>query len=1646
MAKKKTASASSSTFKSTATFDKAMVTDVNDYHLPENAWTYARNAINNSRKGDIGKLSNEPGNQFCTTAPFNIIGSIHIEKDIWAVFSTNNYLSEIGLFVEGECSYTKLVRSTCLRFKTTNLIIGVAKPNAFCSHELFWDDGINPTRYIDINKIPWLETCEDVDGCKICEPTLDSNDEKILDCEQLRLESIYKTPTAVVKKGVGIGTLNNGTYHVHTAYYVNEQRVTDYTTMSNTISLFTHDNVNGSIDVDIKNLDTNIFDDYELVLVYTVAEKTVARHIGMYSTGVTKVSIDNINLESGVIDSKLLGYITPVPDKSKGVYSTGKYLLRVSPTDKFQFNYQPLANQIRTFWQSVEYPKDYYKNGGINVGHMRDEVYTYFIRWIYNTGDKTPSFHIPGRGPVDYVLTNDDGSKGSTLKENDPLPSSFEKNVIEDYVPKVFEVFNTAYFTKSPNTLLDDGGVVIHEGRMGYYESLELYPDNNPQVWNASSHLWSDSGDDNHDLCGKPIRHHKFPENSLNYSGLYSDITNHYNKTGDKIRVMGVRFENIKPPKDNKGKVIKNIVGYEILRGSRDGNRSVLYKGLINNMFEYDLPSKITSRKGLYANYPFNDLRPDPFISKKKTNYDTAGGLKNLVPNAAYSKKHFTFNSPDVSFGRPFLNANELKIYGIAHGISSGKYAEASDHPKHKFYTDLALGVALIAGVGYAMAKQFGKKVNTYTGWQKNATALPWNVTGTTMVFTGGTAIGYLPNPKPAAAAAAILAADTVKNNALKGLGILDIFTGTNTKELAQKAYIKSTASAAVMGSMYSSASKNEGFDNVDQTPTPLRMMQAIPMFLTNMQDGANSTLELIKAVSPYNQFAHQFISKCEYEEYQAPSANNRRRKIDDSRYTTSQMQDFQSTHIINNLYRPTGVVFNTFKNVENTAIADVSRPDRLSQMADNDKFEFQRRRAASHYVAFKNPDRRQYGQLDSIKMIPTKSEYVEIDLTQKTSKSPVIFGGDTYIGKYSEKNTLFYFTNWLESVMLDGGILDYTKYMMFDYSSFWMNTSEFNINEFYKSIGDGLVAAMKTLKFATFFKTIKSPSDFHCFDRNGGTGWMMLKNAYMYLFNSGVRNFFVESELNVDCRDYEDEDAKKHYPIESNLSNLFNMRTIKADNFYKLDRSLCESFLPHSKTSWSTLLDTKYDPALSETCYTTRENRLIYSLPQETLNKKNNWSVFLPNNKKDFTSKITAIKPVDKTGAMLFFQNESPALLPGVDELQTGNGIKLIVGDGGLFSRELQRLSHTERSIEYGSCQDGLSAINTPSGIFWINANQGKIFNYAGGLKEISLKNNRFWLSKHLPFQILESFPNFDGVNNPLTGIGCQSVYDNEYMLVYFSKKDYKLKDEHKDKPHSYVGNGLFIVDGYSTFIDNPLYFDECSFTLSYDVKSSEFISYHDWFPDLTFSSKNNFLTTKGATIWRHNKTCQKYCNYYGIDYPFEVEFQLDTKFAVSTIRNIEYYLESYTYADNCYDRLHLLDHNFDEAVVYNSEQCSGVLRMRVAPKNNITELLLYPKVSYSFIEILFSKEEQQYRFNQFWDITRNRGEFQDTNEVMWNTEANGYIRELNTKYLNYKKNAFQLKKFRHYNSRVLLKRNVCNNVEMLVNVAFANQHLSPR
>jgi F-type H+-transporting ATPase subunit gamma len=84
---------------------------------------------------------------------------------------------------------------------------------------------------------------------------------------------------------------------------------------------------------------------------------------------------------------------------------------------------------------------------------------------------------------------------------------------------------------------------------------------------------------------------------------------------------------------------------------------------------------------------------------------------------------------------------------------------------------------------------------------------------------------------------------------------------------------------------------------------------------------------------------------------------------------------------------------------------------------------------------------------------------------------------------------------------------------------------------------------------------------------------------------------------------------------------------------------------------------------------------------------------------------------------------------------------------------------------------------------------------------------------------------------------------------------------------------------------------------------------------------------------------------------------------------------MEAYKYDTNCHDRFHLLDYNFDEAVIYNTEQVSGLLRLNQEPKNDPTLALQFPLPNPTNIDIVFSKVENKYRFNQFWDITADRG-----------------------------------------------------------------------
>lgn len=2050
--------------------------DPNDTYIPEGSWSYARNASKVTPQGDLQTISNEQANFLCQTAPYTVTGAIHLFAGNWAIFSTDNTNSEIGYFQDDQCLYTQLVRDPCtgvnsanpnpvLNFSQLYLINGASKQNFDCTWSVYFTDGFNVDRYIRIDvsgAIPiitntgfnsqFINKCSDsvntwfsnnpppsISGCETCIPTCS------IDPNLIRLASLVESPCITCSKSRTPGSLLNGSYFATIRYTINEQPYGDFFPPSNSQPLFSHQDESGALQISFSGLDTINFTEFELVIVRNVNLQTTAKRIGIYSTFSQEILIASINEALPDIPIEQIPIRTPVFEKSEAIYPVGNYLIRVAPTSKFDFNYQPLANRITCDWISVQYPASYYRDGGSNPSLLRDEIYPFFIRWVWDTGDRTSSYHIPGR-VFDPTI---DGL---------PIPILDVITPGETY----WEVVNTAY----PNPVftpynLADGGLVIAQGKMGYWESTETYPPNEPDVWDLS--FWQTTWLSNqslnniptgdyttpaYNLCGLPIRHHKIPDNFTNGSVQYPDACNHIDLGGNNIRLIGVKFGQIIPPVDNNGVPILGIVGYEILRGSREGNKTIIAKGMVNNTRPYTTSS---GRQGLYQNYPYNYTGIDPSLystenvpgsfSDPLASFPIAPnslGYDHLVLNGApVGDSIVTFHSPDTQFKHPFLAINEIKKYGNLLGDITGYFEDVPGHPKEKLLTDLAFYVAAIIGIGEAMLAMRGKRTikqsDILSGTSTTAgyydITMPWAVTGAAIGSSlppgvAGVTLGPIAEGIQTGAFGSYLAVKTGLDASIgtDGYGLINyldiMLLSRDPYDIGLEA--QSDISFAIQGGgVYRSVDT----DVSSWYANPFSAVFGVGALMMSHYWilGAETVTNLIYAIIPFEKYAYRYISHGFYgTNDQNIPIGSRRYLVDSANYLENSRQFFNN-YEVNNLYRGNAAILYTHKPVSlapfghptpfnpnyqdfpipgpNTSLQTIGSANTfgLGPTTNDPKAEFNTN-SSSFYAALIQRISNQYGQTDSIQQIPVCCpQIINTSLQQQSSNE--VFAGDTYVCRYTEKNTFFYFYDWLYN-QPDGFEFDYTTRYMITYPRFWADFTKYDPAEIFGLFTfTGVTPGGGLPDRKAYLDKLPDPT----------SSWLnilslvilrplsfIVTDSYFYLFQSGVRDFFVESEINTEQRDWGDLPEERHYDnyTYSSLPILFDTKIIKSANYYKYDFSLSLSRQFQTFTSWGNIQPRDYDPFIAASCYVTRPNRIIYSLPQHLEDERDYWRVFLINNYRDFYSPVSAVKPINKSGAIFLFKYDSPIEFQGVDSqpldaklltpngwktmgeittsdqvigrdgrphnilnvyeigdkpiykiifkdgavvrasdthqwnvlddyarakkrltymkeqtkstlqlkyqvhhrdailppapinfphkkyvispytmgvlladgcitritplismneteildrvvletntkskitkridkrfgntmfsvmltaggarrkdsnpfhkelkryglsgcnsytkfipdeyffgsvtqrldllkglmdcdgtisitkskiaystvsirlvadiiklveslggcasvsgykknnftgnpiveyrvrlqmdinpfflsrkairfkhrkkmvlrtikdvefdgiekarciktdapdelyitdnyilthntLQTDLGTKVTLGDGGLFSQAEQSVANVDISYEYGSCQDRLSIINTPFGLYYICANQGKIFKKGGdmsriyrgqgALDDITYAGLKFWFKEYLPFWLLKDFPNFSVIDNPVAGIGCQSIYDNQIETIYFCKKDYKLKPQPPLGPAPVYNGGIsFTIQGITFDIGAPdniwqQFFDDASWTVSYDPKAEKggWISYHDWHPDLNIASKNNFLTTQGTQIWRQNDRRDLYCNYYGIQYPYEVEYIASTQLSVNTLRSIEYYLECYKYNPGTLDRYHILDEGFDHAVIYNTEQVSGLLTLIDKPKNNPFGELAYPQIIGNSTGILYDKVEQRYRFNSFWDLTRDRGEYPQypltgAQAMIWITDPNGYTRTLNALNIDLNKPQFQRKRFRHYLTKTWLQK----------------------
>jgi len=1452
----------------TDVFVKGMIKDPNASITNKENWTHARNAINNSDRGDTGTIGNEPANLYCATITYPIIGTIHLYGDKWAVFSTDDTTSEIGIFDDSECTYSALVNDgggftcppvNCLNFKRQYLITGAAKENFDCTWQLYWDDGLNPSRTMNISDIPYIEQIVSEPGadCIVRAPI----EPKQLDCERLRLAPYLDTPTIVLSKSDNGGQLRNGSYQAYIAYTINGQQIGDWIGISNVQSLFAHEDLGGSLDIKLSNIDKGEFDEFKLCILSNNQMEPGAKQMGFYSTETTHINIDFIDPSLKTVPVEYLPLRNPAYEKSERMYVVNDYLIRQGPTEKFDFNYQPLANEITTNYVVTQFPADYYKSGGNKPTFMRDEVYSFFIRWIYATGERSSSYHIPGTDIHEYN-TPWTGDDGEDLKVNEELPSGDANAVTSD--EKIFNAYNTAgwadhweigpYFT-------NDGGVILYRGKMAYWESTEKYP--------MDTERWGD-------LCGKPIRHHKFPDEQT--QSYYLDRAADNNQT---INVLGVKFENIALPRLNPPKggpcenpsgeaaLVPGIVGYEILVGSRAGNKSIIAKGLARNMRGYRLPPDASGNAasesaasqlpapgggtaGVMANYPFNDLGCDPFLhdpgntTEPRWAYDKDGNA-NPYSSSWTRPDMYTFHSPDTSFNRPFLSPFEVKSYGVTHGMSYGRFKVSEKHPQQKLLKDSAAIISIIIGAGYAIGRMRGKKQVAFDYSRPQANFNVPFVNPALNAAGAGVMIGVGAGTETIHTLGTVAGAPTLSENVAR--------IGNTAGTIPAESFM--VAGAGPSGTTVSYDRQDSWFAEL---PGLLQPFFGIFAFMQSTAEGGNHIIELIYNLCSFQDYAYKYNAHGLYWMTEPYSNGERfRSKVWKARYVQNTMQMLSATVKMNNLFRPNTVALISW-NGQNLKLPGGDNSRRTIQNRYRPSMPFSTNISA-HYVGLKVNFENQYGQIDSIKQIPIRNgewgggvQYLNPDEEYDRYtrlQSGALYGGDCYINRYTEKTVMPLYWDFLLG-QPEGFPYDYRLRANVMYPMFWANFHRYDLSAL--------------TRYITSFEWLKSgggqnqrermPNGMHHLDRgqvncggsvatgmniggynsnqadpfdsapsadndkkgkgkkklkkwltgsfsqpegggaptavsddspdNRGKGLFHIKDRYFYTHINGVQDFWCESEINTALRDWEDTEPKRHYDwLEyTDVNGLFHADHILSGNFYKYDQSLSVSqFLSH-KISSGNIQPRWYDPQSAETCWTHYPKRLVYSLQAQLEATKDFWRVFLPNNYKDFKNKVNVIKPISKSGAVILFPHLSPVLWQGVDTLQTDLGTKVTIGDGGLFSQPQQNIVNADLAHEYGSCESQRSVINTPHGLFYISQAQGKIFQMPGqGLQAISDMGMKQWFNQYLPSKLVEQFPQAENClnwsDNPVAGVGCQSVYDPNYDLVYFMKKDYHCISE---------------------------------------------------------------------------------------------------------------------------------------------------------------------------------------------------------------------------------------------------------------------------
>lgn len=1435
--------------------------------------TYALNANLENFDANSVNYQNEQGNKLCLRFPtdYQLIGEHFIQEQNKHIFFLANPLtggSEIGYMDNNDCVYHTYINGECLNFQVEHPIHKAVHKITNCTTEVYWTDGLNPRRFIDLQNPPYTTVYPD--GV-ICNPETIAT----IDCNKLNIQPNFNIPELAINSIVNGGNLTAGTYQFAIQYasalgdaYTSYYSVTNPTPIANShLTTTNYDYAVGkSIVIDINNIDiTGYFQYYNLAVIKTINGASVVELVGTYFIdGITnQITYTGQNVTAISLSTADIYEKYPYYDIAQDLTTAQDILMWDGLTSIDRVNYQNIANGIILQWETYKIPAGETYADALNAtnlrGYLRDEVYAFEIVFLLKNGKQTDGFHIPGRAPITSDL----------VSVNKATNADFIGNGTS---APYWKIYNTASVTGAAVGPSIGNATPYQYGEFAYWESIEKYPCNT-LVWG--------------DLADQPIRHHKFPDVLVSPIFETPDIIYSGNKiiptmqTANAVYPIGVKIDteqitSLIASSNLTQSQKEQIVAYKIVRGDRSTNRSIVAKGIIRNVGKYD-------REGTsyyYPNYPYNDLEADPFLLTKNNAYNAQCQTFKVVVTTpgtlqytdCYTGTTLTINMPldlteicslafplVVSGSATFTNVTSqsytITVYAGSPNATTFSYTDPiSGVSNITVYTGPAITINSTVVPAYVSgSKKYSILENTDN---KNTVCYPDNLSG----FGSESQYRMVFNSPETSFAQPIL------GNILK---MESAFFGAGKAHFVQ---VKKHAGYKLISQQAQIDALNSSYNIANYTGT----LDATAMFTAYQ-----AYLQIyINGISRQN-FAYSFNSVGQYD-YNANVPNGqgvKQRELDLYQYLINGVQSVGDTYNVNNYDRESSVYLKTplsvgplpfAENIDSLKVAgqngitDDSRFT-ISQKSNCGSPEMQEDiNIVSYYGSIKNilPD--QWGQMYSYETIDTG---YQVDFNNLSASQPdVVFGGDTFIGRFAFKTKLPFFIDNRVGAPDDSDVF-YDEIGNIAYPQYWYSSRSV-LSDYQAGTGSNATVMKNMISVKahyfdcandyTYLTNTTTTSTSTSAHPAGYTTLSSSNYSYsgkIYLFAYGIPYFYTESSINLDLRQAFNNAEGDFYPhVSTGIPDNWLQQSfvpIAFDNTYTYNvtysKQNTENYFSHLPVDWT--------PSL---CYTTYPFRVIYSEQQSSNpnNKVNSWLSYLPVSYFDFPQnfgKLVSLDGIQNKSILARFENKS-LLYNTLLTMNTSNPQAAYLGNPSLFGNP--PVDFAETNLGYVGTQNKM-LLKIPQGQITVDAKRGQIFlislNMYGryvpdDITAFGSGVNRF-ITDHLPFEILKYYPTVDTDNN-FVGIGIHGVYDSKYDRVIISKLDYIPQlpyvgviqyDETLKKFYINKTYGSTVLRKYIELTDVE-YFCNKSWTLSFDMNTKSWVSFHSYIPNF-YIAENNFF-----------------------------------------------------------------------------------------------------------------------------------------------------------------------------------------------------------